>query len=269
MTRLSHIVLSAVCIAIAQPAWAAPQEFTPQAEADRPGIPWQALGLVLIKSSKRGRTYHSGFFVDTNVFVVASSPFSKTKTGGCEKETLIFTGQRTVAPDYDLKNVTPNHKCVKLLHEDRLRGYAIWQTESLQKDAMVTTIPLLTEEIVDKHSLDLESESLVFLGFNLAAGGARLKFSDRCRYKVVSGPFDEAGLDPLIWEHRWDWSSLDCEYESGMQGGPVLVRDRGDWFAPGLVVGNASASQDASSAVLATNFVRLTRFFGEKLEKRE
>jgi len=247
---------------------AAPKEFDKDAEARLPLLPWQSIGLVLIKETARHRTYHTGFFVDRNVLLVASSPFAKLKSNGCVKETLIFTGQKKVTPDFDLSNVTPTHKCVEKISEDRLRGYALWKVEELDPNFAVTPIVLLNDSIVEEYGTDLEEKKIVFAGFSFSASGAVLKVSEDCRYRAVNDPFDKDGLDPLIWDHRWDWSSTDCPFESGMQGGPLFIKDKGQWFASGLAVGETKI-QNAAPTLLASNLVRLTRFLGAKLEEKE
>jgi hypothetical protein len=247
---------------------AAATEFDAKAEARLPLLPWRSIGLVLIKETARHRTYHSGFFVDRNVLLVASSPFAKTKSNGCVKETLIFAGQKKVTPNFDLSNVTPTHKCVEKISEDRLRGYALWKVEELDPKFAVNPITLLNDSIVEENGTDLEEKKIVFAGFSFSSAGAVLKVSEDCRYRAVSDPFDKDGLDPLIWDHRWDWSSTDCAFESGMQGGPLLIKDKGQWFASGLAVGETQI-QNAAPTLLASNLVRLTRFLGEKLEEKE
>lgn len=250
-------------------ACAAPLPFTAEVEQEFPGIPWRSVALVRIEGERAHHIYHSGFFIAEDRLVVANSPFAKNKTKACENPTWIFAGARSLVADFDVKKMAPTHRCKKVLKDDRLRGYAIWELEAREKDSVTIPIPLLTEEGVDKYRLELELERFTYLGFAFGEKESTLKISRRCAFKVFSGPFAMGTVEEGVWDHRWDWSSLKCDFESGMQGGPLLVRAKGKWFAVGMGVALTEVSGVPQAPLLSTNFPRVTGFFGETLEAEE
>ncbi len=240
-------------------------EFTPETEAELKEIPWKSVGLVMIASKPKHRTYYSGFFIAEDRFLVSDSPFAKSRTGGCEKDTLIFTGLRKVAPNFDATNVEASHRCLKIIKQDTLRGFAVWQVEPIAGSS-VAPIPLLTDSIIDEGRLNLERERLTYLGFALGPQGSELKISRSIKYETRMGPFLPNTVDSGVWDHRWDWSSVQAKSESGMQGGPLLTKVRGRWFAAALSVAKSEAGATGKTLLLVADLPRLTRFFGDTLE---
>jgi len=232
-----------------------------------PGVSWQSVGLVLVKKTKKQRIYSTGFFLTPTLFVVSDSPFNEEEPKACKKETLIFTGKLSVNPDFELKTEKPTHRCQRIVRNDVWRGYEVWEVEALEGSVPVAGIPLLTHAIAEEANFDPEGEKTTLLGYTFGANGAELKLVTDCRYQHLDSPFspeDVAEKDDLR-KVRFDWSSINCPLESGMQGGPIFAQLGNEFFAVGIATGVVRA-EGGKSLILTPFFPRVTKYFGEYLK---
>ncbi len=238
---------------------------TPELLAEElPGVPWESVGLVLIKKTKKTRVYSTGFFLSPTLFVVADSPFIEEESKACQKETFIFTGKLKVQPDFDLESVKPNYRCKQIIKNNVWRGYEVWKVEALGDGLPITEIPLLTNAIAEATGFDPTGEKTAVLGYAFGENGAELKMAIGCRFKHLDSPFSQADLSgqPDLKKVQLDWSSVACPLDPGMQGGPIFARvRRGGWFAVGIATGTAMAAEQGT-LILTPFLPRVTEFFG-------